>query len=188
MSLQTWEEALVTAQVAGSSVSNTTTATTLLPSHANYTFPSYYFSIGKTLRITSIGQVSNVVTTPGTITLDFRLGAVVVFNGGAVQMSTTAHTTLPYWWDCVLTCRAIGASTSANFMGQSRLGGQMMSATAVADSTTTHGWLLAPNAAPVVGSGFDSTATQKIDHFVTFSVTTSPTNITLQQFILEALN
>ncbi len=188
MPSQGWEQAIVNAQAAGSSVSNTTTSTTLLPTHALFTLPANFFNVGTLLKFTSIGQISNVVTTPGTITLDVRFGAVVVFNGGAAQMSTTAHTTLPYWWEAISTCRAIGSGTSANLMSQGRLTGQMISATAVADSTSTHGTLLTPNTAPAVGTGFDSTATQQINHFVTFSVTTNPTNITLQQWIVESLN
>lgn len=188
MSLQTWQEALVSAQVAGTSIGATTTATSIIPTHAKFTLPANYFYIGKALRFNSIGQISNVITTPGTITLDIRFGAVVVFNGAAVQMSTTAHTTLPYWLEVITTCRAIGSATSANLMGQGRLTGQMISATANPDSATTHGTVMAPNSTPAAGTGFDSTATQAIDHFSTFSVSTSGTNITLQQWIVEALN
>ena len=58
------------------------------------------------------GQISNVVTTPGTLTLDFRLGSVVAFNGGAMQLSTTAHTTVPFIAEFLLTARAVGGGTS----------------------------------------------------------------------------
>jgi hypothetical protein len=138
------------------------------------------------LRIKGCAQVSNVVTTPGTLTLDIRFGATVVFNGAAMQMSTTAHTTLPLWYEILLTLRAVG--TAANFMGQGIASGQALSLTAVADSTTTVATLPFPNTTPAVGSNFDSTATQALDHFATFSVSTSPTNITLQQFLVESLN
>jgi len=188
MSAQSWVQALITSQIAGSGPSNSTTAATTLPASAKFSFPANVLQIGTAIRYTMTGQVSNVATTPGTLTLDLRIGAVIAFNSAAMQMSTTAHTTLPLWWDVLLTCRAIGASTSANLMGQSRCTGQMISATAVADSTTTHGTLLAPNAAPAVGTGFDSTAAALIDNFATFSVSTSATNITSQQAVLELLN
>jgi hypothetical protein len=64
----------------------------------------------------------------------------------------------------------------------------VLSLTAVADSTTTMATLIMPNVAPVVGNNFDATATQQIDMFATFSVSTSPTNITLQQYRTESLN
>jgi hypothetical protein len=186
--IQSWQQTLISATVAGGALSNTVTPTTILPTSAKITFPNNFFNVGTLLRITGCAQVSNVVTTPGTLTLDLRLGAVIVFNGGAMQMSTTAHTTLPLWYEILLTCRAIGNGTSANFIGQGHAHGQVLSLTAVADSTTTVGNLMMPNTAPAVGTGFDSTATQQLDHFATFSVATSPTNITLQQYVVESLN
>lgn len=188
MSLQSWQEALITAQVDGGALTNTSaTPTSLLPPAAKFTLPANYFYIGKMLRITACFRVSNVVTTPGTLTLDIRFGSTVVFNGGAMQMSTTAHTNLPLWWDVLLTCRAIGNSTNSNLMGQSKAHSQVLNISG-ADSTQTHSTLLAPNAAPAVGTGFDSTATQAVDLFGTFSVSTATTSITLHQFLLEALN
>jgi hypothetical protein len=136
--------------------------------------------------LTVAGQISNVVTTPGTLTLDVKFGSTIVFTTGAVQMSTTVHTTLPFWWDCLLTCRSIGASTSATLMGQSKLHGQMI-LTSGAD-ITTHGTALAPNTTPAAGTGFASTSAQVVDLFATFSVNTSATNISVQQYVLESVN
>jgi hypothetical protein len=184
--IQSWCQALVSAQVVGTGPSNTLTATSTIPAAAKFTIPANFFYIGAVLRLTMAGQISNVATTPGTLTLDVRFGAVIAFNAGAVQMSTTVHTTLPFWWDVLLTCRAIGASTSANLMGQSKLQGQMI-LTSGAD-ITTHGTALAPNTTPAVGTGFDSTLSQVVDIFATFSVNTSATNISVQQYVLESVN
>jgi hypothetical protein len=175
------------AQGAGTALSNSVTPASLLPAAAKYTFPTNYFNnIGKVLWVRMTGQCSNVVTTPGTLTLDLRLGAVVVFNSGAMTLSTTAHTTLPIWWEVMLTLRAIGSGTSANFIGQSFAMGQPLSFTANADLSTSNsiGSWLAPNTTPAVGTGFDGTAVQQADVFGTFSVATSPTNFTLQQFVM----
>ena len=189
MSMQTWQETLVAAQVAGSTLTNSTTATSLLPTHAKIVLPSNFFNApGKAIRVKIAGQISNVVTTPGTLTLDFRLGSVVAFNGGAMQLSTTAHTTVPFIAEFLLTARAVGGGTSANLMGQGFLTSQAVSLTAVADSTTTPATLLLPNTTPAVGTGFDSTASQQIDLFGTFSVASASNAITIQQFIVESLN
>lgn len=185
---QTWVQNLYATPVVGTGPSNSTVAASMLASASpKYTFPASFFqNVGQMLSIKGCGQVSNVVTTPGTLTLDVRFGATVVFNGAAMQMSTTAHTTLPIWWEILLTLRAIG--TTANFMGQGFALGQALSLTAVADSTTTVGVLPMPNTTPAVGSNFDSTATQAFDHFATFSVNTNATNITLQQLLVQSLN
>ncbi len=183
---------LAIAQASQAGASNSTAPTSILPAPAKYTFaPNYFSQIGRMLRLTITGQISNVVTTPGTLTLTVNLGPtsnIIVFNGGAMQMSTTAHTTFPFTWEVWLTLRAVGSGTSANIMGQSRATGQMMSATAVADSTTSHGVLLAPNSTPAVGTGFDSTVQNILDVIGTFSVNTSGTNITLTQMVLEDLS
>lgn len=186
MSVQTWVETLITAQVDGNSLSNSLAGTSIIPPAAKFTIPANFFYIGKVLRIKGVCRLSNIVTTPGTLTLDIRFGGTVVFNGAAMQLSSTAHTTLPLWYEMLLTCRAIG--TSANLMGQGVALSQCLSLTAVADSTTTPAHLLMPNTAPAVGTSFDSTVTQVVDHFATFSIANSGNLIQLHQYTLEALN
>jgi hypothetical protein len=191
MSLNTWVETLITSQVDGAALANTTTATSLLPGAAKYVLPSGHFSnIGKAMRIRGMGRLSNIVTTPGTFTLDVRFNStpIIVFNGGAMQMSTTAHTSLPIWFEILLTCRAIGSGTAANLMGQGWASSQSLSLTAVADSTTSPATLLIPNTAPAVGTGFDSTVANVVDLFGAFSIANAGNSFTLHQYTLESLN
>lgn len=192
MSFQSWQEALITSQTDGSALSASVTATSLLPGQAKVTLPAGFFNApGKAVRITFAGRLSNLVTTPGTLTLDVRMGPtsnIVVFNGGAMQMSTTAHTNVPIMGDILLTCRAVGSGTSANLMGQGRVTSQALSLTAVADSTTTPATLLMPNTAPAVGTSFDSTVAMVVDFFGTFSVNSGSNSITIHQFLVEAVN
>jgi hypothetical protein len=191
MSLQTWAETLVTAQVDGTALNTSTTPTSIIPAAARYTLPAGTMQIGKAFRIKFAGRLSNIVTTPGTLTIDVRMGPtsnIVVFNGAAMQLSTSAHTNVPIVGEVMLTCRAIGAATTANFMGQAWVASQALSLTAVADSTTTPAQLLAPNTAPAVGTGFDSTVAMVVDLFATFSISNAGNGITIHQYFLEALN
>lgn len=188
MSLQTWCETLVTGQVDGPSLNNSLTATSIIPTHAKITLPQNYFYIGRKLHVRLAGRLSNIVTTPGTLTIDFRLGAVVAFNGGAMNLSTTAHTTLPFWCELSLTCRAIGSGTSANLMGQGWFESQCVSLTSTSDNASTIPCLLIPNTAPAVGTGFDSTAANTVDVFATFSVQNAGNLIQVHQFEVTALN
>lgn len=185
MPIQSWGQTLITAQVAGSNLTGSLTATSILPPQAKFTLPANTLNIGQSLRIKAAGQLGNIVTTPGTLTLDVRFGSTVIFNGGAMQLSSTVHTTLPFWYEALLTCRAVG--TSANFMGQAICTSQCLSLTAVADSTTTPATLLLPNTTPAVGTNFDSTVAQVIDFFATFSLSNANA-IQLQQFSLEMMN
>src|SRR5690349_6402703 len=103
MSLQTCQETLVSAIGDGSALSNSTTATSILPAAAKITLPNNWWQVGRVVRIKLAGRLSNIVTTPGTLTLYVRMGAIVAFNGGAMNLSTTAHTTLPWMAEIILT-------------------------------------------------------------------------------------
>ena len=193
MSNQSWVGTLAAAQGAGPQLSNSTSQTSILPTQARITLPPGLFSSpGQILRIKGQAAVSNVVTTPGTLSLAVMLGAsgtIQAFSSGALQMSTTAHTSLPLWFEILMTLRAVGNGTSANFMGQGIFTSQVLSNTAVADSVaSTLPTLLGPNTAPAVGTGFDSTIANVLDLMATFSVNTSPTNLTLHQYSAELLN
>lgn len=191
MSQLSWREALMTAQVDGTALNTSTTPTSVIPAAARYTIPPNFLEIGRQLRLTFAGRLSNIVTTPGTLTLDVRMGPtsnIVVFNGGAMQLSTTAHTNVPIVGEVLLTCRSIGGSTTATFMGQGWALSQALSLTAVADSTTTPAHLLLPNTAPAVGTGFDSTVAMVADLYGTFSISNAGNGITIHQYALEAVN
>lgn len=193
MSLQSWQETLITAQVDGTALTNSTTQTSILPTTARYTLPSNYFSaIGKTLRLKAFGRVSTVVTTPGNITFLFCLGTVAspinAFTSGASALNVVAQTNASWELEMLLTCRAIGSGTSANMMGLSRwISRASLNAPAVG-TTTGVGAVLGPDTAPAVGTGFDSTITNVVDLQATFSVANAANSIQLHGFTLESLN
>lgn len=176
---------LIRLSKAGPSLSASTTPTSLLDSSAKVTLPANLLvGPGDVLKVSGMGQISNIVTTPGTFTLDFRLGGTVVFNGGAMQLSTTAHTSVPFWFEFFLTCRGIGSA--ATLMGQGWCASQAINISS-SDSSTGHSILLVPNTTPAVGNTFDSTAAQQADIFGTFSINNAANAVTLQQYVLEAL-
>src|SRR5712691_1446440 len=187
MSLQSWQETLITSQVDGPTLATFTTATSMLPPAARYTLPAGYFSaIGKALRITIAGRISNVVTSQPTFTFDVRMGPtsnIIVFNGGAMTTSTTAHTSVPFFWDVLLTCRAIGSGTTANLMGQAKVTSQaFVSSGATADPAGSHTVLLTPNTAPAVGTGFDSTVAMVVDVFAACQTSNAGNGLTVLQY------
>jgi hypothetical protein len=192
MSKQGWVETLISSQIDGTALASSITATSLIPPAARYTLPSNFFSeAGKQLRITARGRVSTVVTTPGTLTLDVRFGTVatpiIVFNGGAMNLNTTAQTNASFEFEAILTCRAIGNATSANTLGV----GTFMSRALIGSAAVAAGYAgsaLLPDTAPGVGTGFDSTITQVVDFFGTWSVSNAANSIQCHTFALEALN
>lgn len=176
-------QSLITAQSDGAALSNSTAATSLLPSEAKLTVPANYFDyIGRRLKISAQGRLSNLVTTPGTLTIDLRLGGVI-FSGGAMQLSTTAHTTVPWWFDLEMTLRTVGAL--ASFMGQGRFFSQAVSISA-ADPTSGHSFLMVPNTAPAVGNTFNAATPLILDLFATFSIANAANAITLHQYEVQS--
>lgn len=196
MSLQTWEETLVSLRLDSPLQTTYTTAKSIFgvdgtdqAAHAKITLPANFWVPGKTVRLEVRGDLSNIVTSPGTVTFQFMLGAVIAWTSGAINFSTTAHTTLPFWLDVDLTCQVDGAGTQAKLMGQGMIISQCVANTAVADSVAnTLPTLLLPNTTPAQGTGFDSTASQKTDVFVGFSVSNAGNGVRVRQYRLRALN
>lgn len=183
--MKTWQERLLetfqfnpegvdSGSLAGPALSSSTTATSLLPAADLVTIPADYFVPGRSLRVMITGEISNIVTTPGTLTLDLRLGSVVAFNGGAMQLSATAHTTVPFAAMILLTCRSEGADTAATIIGQGIL-----------VSAATDGFVLLPATTPAVGTGFDSTVDNVLDLFGKFSISNSGNRVRVQQYTVE---
>jgi len=164
------------------------TRTTIMPTPSKQTVPTNFFSApGKHIRFRVAGQLGNIVTTPGTLTLDITFAAVQVWNSGAIQLSAIAHTTLPFWLEVDMTLRAIGAGTAANLMATGIMCSQcIIPAIGVVD-LGSHNTLMVPNVTPVVSTGFDSTILNAIDIFGTFSLSNANA-IAIHQFSIQEMN
>ena len=175
---------LASAQADGTALTNSTTATNILHASGISTIPAGTLQVGSTLKVLVKGRVSTVVTTPGTLTLDVRLGSVIVFNGGAMALNTTAQTNATFEFEALLTVRALGTGTSANILGTGRFISRAVVGSAAAGSGGA-GALLLPDTAPAVGTGFDSTAAQSIQVFATWSVANAANSIQTHQSLIE---
>ena len=185
MSQSSWNECLTAAQLAGANLTASTTPTSLVPQQAKFTMPAgLLMTPGKTLEFTICGQISNIITTPGTFTPDIRFGSTVVINGGAQQLNAVAKTTVPFIIKWYATVRAVGSS--ANLMPF----GFMISEAFVGSPTQAVGGAgvgMLPATTPAVGSNFDSTAAQTIDVFGTFSLNNANA-VQLQLFTAKLIN
>lgn len=184
MSLQTWQETLITSSIAGSALTAAAEAS-CIPAAAKYTIPANFWQVGKQVLVRASGKISSVITTPGTARYRLDFGATTVFDGLAILLdSVAAHTDVGWHLEILLTCRAIG--TSASLMGVGRwtcediLG---VPATAPKGVLTA---ILPWNSAPAVGSTFDSTAALAVD--LTFEQTVATGSMTCEQYGLYALN
>jgi hypothetical protein len=179
---------LITSQVDGTALTASTTPTSIIPPAAIYTLPNNFFYIGKQLRIRAMGRISNVITTPGTLIFSVRLGTgpVIAATSDALGLNIVAKTNVHWEVDWLLTCRAIGGGTGANLMHNGRFISESVIGS-VTVATGTIGTLPLVAAAPAVGTGFDSTAAQKVDFFATWSINNA-NSILVHQYALDDLN
>jgi hypothetical protein len=183
--LQTWQETLIQAQSDGTAVTATSEGS-LLPGQAKFTLPANFLDyVGKTLRVRAAGRISNIVTTPGTLTLRVKFGSIVVAASSAMQLNAVAKTNVTWVLEWSLLARTIGAATTAAFMHTGLWTSESVVGSAV-PGTGGSGSLLIPASAPAVGTGFDSTAANVVDLTAQFSLTGN--SITLHQFALESIN
>ena len=183
-----FSQVLTSQKAAGAAFATYTTAKTVLNQTELVTLPPNYLTIGTTFRITAKGGLSNIVTTPGTVTFQVMMGTIVAFTTGAIQLNATAHTLLPINIDVLLRCDTIGTSTTAKFLGMATISGIQPTLTAAqTDAANTSGLFQGPVTAPAVGTGFDSTISNILDFWTGFSISNSGNGIQLYHYMVEQL-
>lgn len=194
MSLQTWQETLSVQIAAGTLLNTFTTAKSIINPQAQYVMSPGFMSIGKMLRISAMLGVSNIITTPGTMTFQVQVGPAVpatiaAFSTGAIQLNAAVHTTLPLWLQILLTCRSVGNGTGCQLMGQATVVGIMPTVTlGQVDGVNSQAILMVPQTAPALGTGFDSTVANVLDLFGAFSISAAGNGMQVQQYMVESLN
>jgi hypothetical protein len=178
---QTWLELLDSIIADGTQISNTTTETIACP---DFSIPAFYMAPGRTLRLEAFGVVSNVVTTPGTLTFRLRWGGVagtILVASAALALDTTAHTNFGWYLKMLVVCRTAGASGTFMTGGHVQLG----------DTLTSTAANLLPTVLPASANAnvtVDTTTAKLLSLTAQFSVATSPTNLTCMFRSIESLN
>lgn len=198
MSSQGWNECLVNLTAAGTLYNTYTTAKSMFTSATAVAggsaglitlAPNFFDRPGKGLHIQGQAGISNRVTGPDTFTMQIMVGSVIAFTTGVINLTTTAHTTIPMWFEIMLTARTVGNGTLATLIGQGQFHGQMVAQlSGAADNAAGTGRAMAPNTAPAVGTGFDSTVSQTLDLFVAQSFSGAGNGFQIQQYRVFAIN
>ena len=182
-----YQSTLVEAQIDGTAVTATGEGS-LLPTVAKIFLPSGYINrIGKRFIVRATGRVSNIVTTPGTLTLRFKLGPtanIAVAACTPIPLNVVAKTNVSWFLDLGLTVRTIGTATAATIFAQGNWTSESVIASPTA-ATGGQGSMMWQTASPVVGTGFDSGVANQIDLTAQFSLTGN--SIQLHTFALEDL-
>jgi hypothetical protein len=190
MSIQTWQETLVSLTADGTALTaiGRASLTQGNATGARITLPNNFFKVGTMIKITAQGRISCVITTPGTARFDVAFATVANCDSGALNLNIVAKVNVPWWVEIVGTCRTAGAGTAAtifwfgSFQSEAVIASPLPTAGGNGSLLFTHGGV----GATAVGAGFDSTAAIPLDLY--FSQTVSTGSITLQQYKVEALN
>jgi hypothetical protein len=134
-SLQSWKECVAYQRAAGTLFNTYTVAKSVINADALWDMPRNWMQVGRQLELVVTGAVSNIVTTPGLMNFQLKIGGVAAFDTGNIQLNATAHVTLPFMLYALLTCRSIGAGAAATLIGLSDVTGRMFTLTA-GQSTT----------------------------------------------------
>jgi hypothetical protein len=191
MPRQSWTGLLVSQQADGTALNTSTTETSILSGQAKYTVPANFLSdVGQTLRIRAMGRISNIVTSPGTLTLRVKMGptsTIIAATSGALALNIVAKTNVTWILDWDLTVRSVGSSTAATFMhsGSWQSESVIGSPAAGAGGASAH---IIPASAPAVGTGFDSTVANVLDLTAQWSTSNAANSIQVHSFKLESLN
>ncbi len=180
MSLQTWQETLVSAQVPGPNIV-TNAQTSILQPAQKITLPNNYFQVGKVLRLTATGAVTTAAGAQNGV-WDFQLGGSTVFTSGNIALSATAKGPVNWFVEILMTCRTIGGAGVATCSFSGKFISEIISGSA-AGLTLCAAF---PAAGPTTGTAFDSTATLLVDLKWTQGVTAG--SFTMHEYILESLN
>lgn len=132
-------------------------------------------------------DVSNVVTTPGTLTLRLRWGGVagtVLASTGAITLSSTARANYSGSIDLDLVVRSIGSAGSMFAMGRAFLNDVPVAADSAPQGIYTMG--SAGANAPAVVTSLDTTSAKALSVTAQFSVSSAGTQLTNHLRILKA--
>lgn len=187
MSQQFWNETIVAGDItSGTKFVSFTTAKSVTQPGAAVSLPANFWNVGRKVKLTVVGSETH--TSGNTMTFQFQLGNVAALSSGALTMTTTTHTDVPFVATCWVQCRTVGTSTAATLLGQWLVQGQGFAMTSAADNAAGTGYAIGPNTIPAVGTGFDSTATQTMDFFAAMSGNTAALGIQVHFISWEVMN
>jgi hypothetical protein len=156
------------------------------PSDSAVVVDANQIALGTILRIRIAGKISTVITTPGVIQFLVKFGTITVFDSGAVLGDTVAaHTDKPFILEIELTCRSVGAGTAAKFIGTGKLISESILGVPATMPKASASAALPWNAAPAVGTGFDSTVANILTVHSTQTVATG--SLTVEQYTVEQI-
>jgi hypothetical protein len=177
-------------QVADAVTLSASVTETVISSDSLFTLsPNFFAAPGKQVWFRCMGKVSNVVTTPGTITFRLRYGGIagtILANSGAIAFNSVAATDNMWYVETWLEALATGPSATALTLltyGECWLANTAGAAADIRNSSMPPGGTALANVASL-----DGTTGKALSLTAQFSVSTAGTAITTRNGFIVALN
>jgi len=182
-------ECVATVRASSTLFTTYTTAKSVIDPTGLWTMPANYLYVGRKIRVRVAGAISNIVTTPGLMNFQLKIGSVAAYDTGNIQLNATAHTTLPFFLDISAVCQAVGSGTSAKLLGIGTAEGLMFTRTAgQTDDAQGMQTIVVPQTNPAQGTGFDSTISNIVDLWAGFTISNAGNGVRVDEYSLEFLN
>lgn len=193
MASQSWGQLLAKSDTAGTLYNTFTAQKSIITSPtavegasaALCTLPPNFWQRGSMMSLDVLFGQSWV--TGNTMIFSIMMGAVSACVSQTLKVTTTGGTTEPLWMHVDIECRAIGNGTLANLMSGGHLLGRGIcgaGATAAANYAAGMGFAAWREAAPAVGTGFDSTVATTVDLQCTMGASSASNGIQIQTYRL----
>lgn len=179
MSQNSWNQLLARGRKSGTALTNTTTATSILPAAERFNVPSNIWEVGTSFNVRVGGRISTAASTPGTFTLDFRVGSVIVasFTSGTL---VTSASNLTWLADVDFITQAVDSGTGTTLLALGTMFSFALSATVP--------FLALPASSPTTGTGYDNTVSGFFDSFGTWSVASASNSVRCDLFKFNLQN
>lgn len=159
-----------------------------IPTANRIVLPNSFFYIGRAILFRMSGRISCVITTPGTARLDICMGSAgttIVFDTLALNLNIVAKVTVPWQFEALLVCRAVGSGTATTFFPRAHFASEAIVG-APLPAVGGNGFLNVPVGVPAVGAGMDNLAATALDVFFTQTVATG--SFTVHNYSVDVLN
>lgn len=180
-------QTLASAVSVGTLFNTYTTAKSVINATDLITFQQNALSVGSKFRIRAALGLSNIVTTPGTVTFQVMMGSIVVWTSGAIQMTTTANTLARVEIEINLRLDTIGSGTGAAFSATGKVMGLNLTIGSGANPTVSDTTIVLPATGVTDGTGFDSTIADQLDFWTGFSISNAGNGVQVLDYTVEQL-
>jgi hypothetical protein len=183
---------ITTLEGAGNAIASSAARTSMTLGSTQFRKPlpaDTFSNTGDMILLVATGIITTVVTTPGTLTLDFSLAGTAICSTGAMTLNTVAQTNTPWILELYMSAKTVGSGTAATLTYTGHWLSPASILTPLGATGPGPGGQIVPYSGTATGAsttsaGFDSTISNVIDINSTFSVSTANSIQLLQAAIV----